>query len=86
MSITENTLLEAIRDALQTSEEGEEGVLTTPELSDLLGQGPRVVRKTLRELIDSGAVEATKATRANIAGYTQRLPAYRLKAKDQEWE
>lgn len=78
--MTENDLLEALRDALKAPTERPEGAHTVREIRAITGQAAETVCDALRRMIESGAVECVQVPQMRIDGRKTRVPAYRVKA------
>lgn len=78
MNVTENELLDALREALLPTV-GTDDALTGPELQAKLGKSDDVVRRALRVAMAEGRCEVVKVTRVRLDGIPTRVPGYRLK-------
>ncbi len=77
--MNESALLDALRSAMQKVP-GQQGV-TARDLKTKLGWGDDVTRRTLRELVEAGAVVCARERRMAIDGVMRVVPTYRLVAK-----
>lgn len=86
--VTEEELLEALRQALQDGQQAGQdehaaGALTVAELSDALGWYAEKVRQRLRVLKAQDAIEVLKVHREAIDGSRRVSPAYRIKVEEE---
>ena len=79
MKVTQNELLDALRDALTKPSDGDG--FTGPELARMMGCHAAAARDALRVLAAQGRLEVVTVHRAAIDGRTMTLRGYRLKAK-----
>ncbi len=80
--ITEDELVAALFLARE-ADEGVEGALRTRDLVEKVGRRMDWVRERLRELIEAGEVETVLTSIVTIAGRVTKVPAYRLKEKNE---
>ena len=80
--LTENELLQALRDAFGSQGETERLGMTVIELKSALGINDERVRKILRELITKGDVASRKIPHIAINGSRAWIPEYYLVKKD----
>lgn len=78
MTVTQDDLLDALRNALLKPMEGN-GV-TVGELQETTGYSYERIRKALRVLSVAGRLEVSRVTRMDIAGRPSSVPAYRIKS------
>lgn len=76
--VTQNDLLDAIRDAMTRPAESGDG-FTGPELASASGRSIDVVRTAIKQLLGSGIVEAVRVRRQRMTGVWANEPGYRLK-------
>lgn len=69
--------IKALEDASRTAAVGEEG-LTTEEMAQETGWSVQRCRTVLKTLIRSGKVIPGAGYRQSIAGYSRRVPVFRL--------
>lgn len=79
MKVTQDDLLDALRQALTTPVAGEG--LTGPELAQAMGCSISTARDALRGLQAEGRLEVVNVRRQRIDGRTMMVPAYRIKGK-----
>lgn len=77
-NITENELLDALREAMLPTVGSEDGV-TVPELCERLCRSRAVVARAIRALIAEGRAEHVKVMRMQMNNVPKRTDAYRLK-------
>lgn len=76
ITLTENEILEALRVALEPSDEG----LTSAQIGAALGiRSAKIVRELLARQIASGLIVAGRAWRTAIDGTRRSVPVYRVK-------
>ena len=80
--LTENDLLNALREAFGSQGETQRWGMTTKELKKALGIGQQRIRDTLRELIDRGEVACHLTYMPSISGARMGVPEYYLVKKD----
>lgn len=74
--MTENEILEALRAALEPSDEG----LTSAQIGEALGiRSEKTVRELIAKQIRAGVVVAGRAWRMAIDGTRRSVPVYRVK-------
>ena len=78
MMVTEESLIAAVREALNVSDD--ENALTRQELCKALSLRDTQAWRALKLLVNEGVVECVKVRRINITGFPQKLPGYRIKA------
>ncbi len=81
-NITEDELVAALFLA-RTADESVEGALRTRDLVKMVGRSREWVRERLRPLVTEGRVEPVWIQIVDIAGRETKVPAYRLKEKDE---
>lgn len=77
--MTQDALLDALRQAMERAPKDDPGALTAHELMDALGLSIERTRRLLKDLLRSGQCEAVKVSRVDISGRVQSVPAYRLR-------
>lgn len=77
MQISQDELLEALRNAMQDGGSGEEG-MTVSELREKMGQSDEKVRRNLKALLAQGKAKVVSVRRTDMAGRTMSVPGYRL--------
>ncbi len=80
--ITEDELVAALFLAQET-DENVQGALRTRDLIKLVGHNKDWVRERLREGIEAGKIEVVQIQIVDLAKRKTRVPAYRLKVKDE---
>jgi len=80
LTITENELVEALRSAMGSQDEGPTDARTVQEIVNTIGRSERFVRDNVRKLIAEGRAELVRIKRPAIDGRIQSVPAYRIKA------
>lgn len=81
MQITQDELLEALRNAMQTQEEGSgETGMTVNELCEKLQKGSEHVRRGIKSLIAAGKCEVVRVQRMDMTNRMVWVPGYRFKA------
>lgn len=81
LTMTENAVLEALREALGSSHEIDAGAMTATELSDALDLSSSAVQKRVGKLVRQGYLEVVRKELVDTYGRRQRVPAYRPKTK-----
>lgn len=76
MKVTQDDLLEALKEALGRPEAGDG--FTVAELMESTERNDEVVRRGLKKLAAAGRLEVTSKYRRNLAGVLQRAPAYKI--------
>jgi Asp/Glu/hydantoin racemase len=79
MKVTQDDLLDALRDALAKPVNGDG--TTAGEMADAIGRPVAVIRKALRAVASEGRLEVVMVTRSDLTGRQQTVPAYRIKPK-----
>jgi DNA-binding IclR family transcriptional regulator len=77
--MTEQELLEALREAMESHPGDDAGAMTAAEITVQLGVSDKKCYKILRPLVTGGMVECISVPRHNLAGVVHPVPAYRLK-------
>lgn len=77
--MTEEELLDAVREALAQSAAQDSIGLTTRELADALGISQRHALAVIRDMVGKGTVEGFRGRRRNILGEYTMVPLYRLR-------
>ena len=77
-TITESELLDALREALEPTEDSD-GAMTAKEIMVHLNLSERRAYRLIHEMNEAGSLEPVKVRRVTIAGHVQRTTAYRLK-------
>lgn len=80
LTITENELVEALRDAMSAGLADPTDARTTGEMAAAIGRADKFVRDNVRKLIAEGRVELVKVKRQGIDGRMNWVPAYRIRA------
>lgn len=78
-AVTQASLLEAIRTALEAAPANSGGAMTAEEMAAELKCSIETMRKRLRPLLREGKAECVKVPRRHMDGKTQQTAAYRLK-------
>jgi len=78
MTISESEILDAIREAANSSAGGPEDAMTIIELAEAMNVDPRIARKHVASLLKSGAMECVRVRRSSMDGRIMPVPAYRL--------
>jgi transcription initiation factor IIE alpha subunit len=78
VNITQNELLEAVREAMR-ADDSTDG-FTVLEMCDALGLNHRLVRKAVKRMLDSGTAEVVRVRRTRMDGISHTISGYRLKA------
>jgi transcription initiation factor IIE alpha subunit len=77
MTVTENELLDAVREAMR-ADDSTDG-FTVLEMCDALGLNYRLVRKAVKRMLDSGTAEVVRVRRTRMDGISHIISGYRLK-------
>ena len=78
--MTENDLLEALREALQAPTERPEGAHRVEELCDATGHCEKFIRDKIKVMLKDGSAEMVEIPFLRMDGRRTRVPAYRFKA------
>lgn len=81
VSISQNEILDAIREAAKTIDTGPEDAFTVREVVEASGRCMGVVSRDIRRLLASGAIENVRAVRVQINGVPRMISAFRLVKK-----
>lgn len=76
--VTQNDLLDAIREAMTRPGESGDG-FTSVELASASGKSVRVILAALKQLIGSGSAEVVTLRRQKVNGVWANQPGYRIK-------
>lgn len=75
--VTEQDILDAIREAMEGVPDNEAGTITTVEASGALGLSPKTARAKLGRLADAGLLQADYIRRVNRWGVQTRVMGWR---------
>ena len=77
-AVTQASLLEALRRALETAPADDGGAMTTEELAKEMKVSVPTTRERLKVLIAAGKAECVRVRRSRIDGANQLTAAYRI--------
>ena len=78
MTITENELLDALRNVLNTAPPEQDG-FTTQDVMAALSVGSVVARRAMKSLLENGQAVSVRITRSNMFGHPHVSYGLRLK-------
>lgn len=80
--MTEEELLQALRDASLNVPSNPEGYITAAEIHNMTGMSRNWISKFLRKLDEQGRLQTVMLTKLNTAKTVQKVPGYKLLSSD----
>ena len=79
MKITENELIDALRNASRRTADNPDGAMTSHEMGEALGLSHRTIIEYLRKFKRTGRLEIVRVSREGIDGRVSPVTGYRVK-------